>query len=120
MKLTDQVISLDTAKKMKDLGVKQDSYWVWTKIKDHTGLVSANTHLLNPYAVSSYSAFTVAELGVMMPDGATLRKKEIEAGFVVWIVYDKEYLTEAEARAEFLIKYIATVKNIIEEAQTDE
>lgn len=66
MKLEDQVCSLELAKRLKELSVKQTSLCFWNKYADEFelyswGNVSAGTFL------ESYSAFTVAELGEMLP-----------------------------------------------------
>lgn len=72
MELNKQVVSLELAKKLKSLGVKQESLFVW---------LFRNYKLSNPpqenwdvelrqryYKVGEqYSAFTVAELGEMLP-----------------------------------------------------
>ena len=66
MKLGDQVVSLELAKRLKELGVKQESHFVWYTNGD-------NAHLLDcpdgqrPMEAKTYSAFTVAELGEMLP-----------------------------------------------------
>lgn len=74
MELTKQVVSLELAKKLKSLGVKQESLFVW---------LFRNYKLSNPpqenwdvelrqryYKVGEqYSAFTVAELGEMLDVG---------------------------------------------------
>ena len=77
MKLENQVCSLDLAKRLKELGVNQESLWWW--VED----IASNIHLCyinkadmfhsikiakEPLPVNSYSAFTVAELGEMLPD----------------------------------------------------
>ena len=75
MELSKQVCSLDLAKRLKELGVKQESlYYLWTdsfgvnknsaiamtELRDHT------PH--NPQGGWQYfSAFTVAELGEILP-----------------------------------------------------
>jgi hypothetical protein len=66
MKLEDQVCSLELAKKLKELGVKQESLFRWNEgdgIEDRLEYIPAfsnKTHEL-------VSAFTVAELGEMLP-----------------------------------------------------
>jgi hypothetical protein len=68
MKLDEQVTSLDFSKRLHALGAPQKSvfYWVETKQGD------ANPLIVGPDAVdipdaNFYSAFTVAELGAMIP-----------------------------------------------------
>src|SRR4051794_15764268 len=67
MHLKDQVASFDLAEKLFNLEVSQDSYFVWS-------LFEYGTHeewKVVPYEERTtsghYSAFTVAELGEMLP-----------------------------------------------------
>lgn len=69
MELKDQVVSLELAKRLKELGVKQESlfWWSWFDYapKDKYELVNredVNTDY--PF----YSAFTTSELGEMLPE----------------------------------------------------
>jgi ascorbate-specific PTS system EIIC-type component UlaA len=62
MKKENQVVSLDLAKKMKELGFEQESYFVW-----HGDLGKDNfsiEHYQDPqnYPGTMYSAYTVAEI----------------------------------------------------------
>ena len=70
MKLEDQVVSLELAKKLKEIGVKQESYFSWqslTNEKWHIGHTHAN-HLYEKKGRNEfYSAFTACELGEMLP-----------------------------------------------------
>lgn len=70
MKLEDQVVNLELAKRLKKLGVEQESYLFWNEGHwDDTRLVTpsfmGNTGILP--SGQNYSAFTVAELGEMLP-----------------------------------------------------
>ena len=70
MKLKDQVCSFKLAKKLKKLRVKQDSLFYWvdeTKLK--RGWTILRKGNLAPSNVKQISAFTVAELGEMLPEG---------------------------------------------------
>lgn len=76
MKLENQVCSLELSKRLKELGVKQDSLWYWSKPmdinNDFTGdeLVIESQLWLEYIEMESaivYSAFTVAELGNLLP-----------------------------------------------------
>lgn len=74
MKLSDQVCSLELAKKLEKLKIKQDSLWYWSDyesddLNDYL-LVSRHYKLICGDVVKSYfiSAPTVAELGEMLPD----------------------------------------------------
>jgi len=87
LSLENQVCSLKLAKKLKELGVEQKSLFYWAKpssiyIKDENNM--SNTQLNehsdgednyrlfyyegNPINKGLYSAFTVAELGEMLPE----------------------------------------------------
>lgn len=77
MELTKQVCSLELSKKLKELGVKQESYFWWIP---STNPVHPETYLdtLKEYEsfeeIQAVSAFTVAELGDMLPQ--TIKKDE--------------------------------------------
>lgn len=64
MKLEDQVCSLELSKKLKYLGVKQESLWYWKG-----GFLRSDESIGEQYKDRDdcYSAFTVAELGEMLP-----------------------------------------------------
>lgn len=71
MKLEDQVCSLELSKKLKELGVKQDSIFHWVisedgewQLYDPTEYKGWEEHLEPNEEIS---AFTVAELGKMLP-----------------------------------------------------
>lgn len=68
LKIEDQVCSIQVAKCLKELGVKQDSYFHWHKWFSNRDfeLVYDYDRLNNP--TENYSAFTVAELGEMLPN----------------------------------------------------
>ncbi len=74
MKLEQQVVSLELAKKLKELGVKQESLFYWRPNDNGAGnfndiIVAANDEE-GLFCGVYYSAFTVAELGEMLPDYA--------------------------------------------------
>ena len=63
MKLENQVCSLELSQKLLTLGVKQESYFSWLKLQGHHHVwPSSQTNC------ADCSAFTVAELGEMLPD----------------------------------------------------
>ena len=117
MKIEDQVCSLELAKRLKELGVNQESVFWWTdedlvlmggykntdwKISDTKGL----------YEQCAYtSAFTVAELGEMLPEGTTTEPFAIGQYLCTYrrpnhkrvSIYEP---TEADARAKMLIYLI--------------
>lgn len=73
MKLEQQCISLSLAKRLKELGVKQESLFSWYKYTsgDMNDGVEETFKLMQgtPHKnTSEVSAFTVAELGEMLPN----------------------------------------------------
>lgn len=110
MELKDQVCSLELAKKLKELGVKQESLFYWV---NQVAMKGAETiwfpddpKELKPY--KHYSAFTVAELGELLPKKTGYKKVND-----LWIArhssdrnthFDDK--TEANARAKCLIHLI--------------
>lgn len=70
MRLLDQVVSLELAKNLKDLGVEQKSVFAWVIKRDPRNMKDFE---LIQFPVEKlirevYSAFTAAELGEMLPD----------------------------------------------------
>lgn len=118
MNLEKQVCSLDLSQKLKSLGVKQNSIWSWIHGKLEFGIVQVGT------PANVYSAFTVAELGEMLP--AKIDEKRLRMWF---IKNPKQYCvgyedlekivanTEADARAKMLI-YLLEKKLISGESGT--
>lgn len=116
MKLEDQVVSLDLAKKLKELGVKQESLFFWSSIEGKGIFFSDKATW-----PSAYSAFTAAELGEILPieikgHPLVIRHQAFKEG-VAWTinyVYPigltawlyKYADTEADARAKMLIYLI--------------
>lgn len=124
MKLENQVVSLELAKKLKELGVPQESLFYWYDFKD--GKTSLETKearrndcaWCNTYCMSDVSsAYTSAELGEMLPDNFhTFRKGDQKywCGLDTrlfnifenaWWNHEEEH-TEADARAKMLIYLI--------------
>jgi hypothetical protein len=105
MKIEEQVTSLELSKKLKELGVKEESLWYWWK----AGHIFVEEER---YAGKQWeklaSAFTVAELGEMLPKGfnqyedtfyktRTWKFRTSARGLNI------EGNTEADARAKMLI-----------------
>ncbi len=81
MKIEKQVISLELARKLKKLGVKQNSLFYWLELYDKTIVLNhclmrnnndTEGTLYQQYGVfkdkkNSFSAFTTSELGEMLP-----------------------------------------------------
>src|ERR1043165_9829731 len=127
MKLEDQVCSLDLAKKLKELGVEQESYFYFWRdaVAAHAGLPESfylSHDGENPPDYPAFSAFTVAELGEMLPNYSSTRRPrcrlkkhdpEVFGNFhhhsweCAVNTLDKQYAhTEADARAKMLIYLI--------------
>ena len=103
MKLEDQVCSLDLAKRLKELGVKQESLFHW-------GCDGSGFSYLEPSNESVwpkkwlYSAFTVAELGEML-NSFEIRSGRYNDQNCTCFSEDRSFHepTEANARAKCLI-----------------
>ena len=72
MKLEQQVCSLELAKRLKELGVNQDSLYIWTTRTEPATLWSFDRYEEHfgddiGSGYDEFSAFTVAELGEMLP-----------------------------------------------------
>lgn len=131
MQLEQQVCSLELAKKLKELGVKQESLFYWIESYDPEDANNGGwsvIRLMKPNKYN-YSAFTVAELGEMLPKAIKSKvNQDMEDIFYLeidWIggknrcryVSDGKYLlideseqitsdTEADARAKMRIYLI--------------
>ena len=136
MNLEQQVCSLDLAKRLKELGVKQESYFQWKEIIDnhehaepwvfHAEIEVKDTkgHYKDKndkWEERVYSAFTVAELGEMLPckvdeyqwrGNKTAKDNAFEVKYRRRKANRTEMLriersdTEADARAKMLIYLI--------------
>ena len=118
MKLENQVVSLELAKKLRKLGVEQESYFFWCD--DGT--------IRQPFLIESstarwpdkweFSAYTVAELGELLPteqndrlgffSGRAINGWFCEVKDYGIMPYDRlhvelQHETEADARAAMLI-----------------
>lgn len=130
MELEKQVTSLQLSKKLKELGVKQNSIFVWEYYNDQCHGVKYIPYAMIPNNNNKfkiYSAFTVAELGIDLP--ATCHTSKITGGrsgtketgeWVCYLGISSHPLgfyrinsdTEVNARAEMLIYLIEN--NLIE------
>lgn len=70
MPLEKQVVSLDLAKRLHELGVRQESLFYWNEASFVVKISYAKTIPLSPIEMEQrglyHSAFTVAELGEML------------------------------------------------------
>lgn len=113
MKLEDQVCSLELAKKLKELGVKQDSYYCWN-LYIPSGVSKLESYpATNVHYWQTFSAFTVAELGEILPPFVTT-EKYLCKGKPRFNAHEEETIEchswhddkEANARAKMLIHLI--------------
>lgn len=117
MQLEKQVVSLELAKKLKELGVKQESlfWWLYDEDGDYVDYLYGETlparGLKEPFL--RCSAYTVAELGELLPPGFISGQVEESEGYVCFDENNCNVLkdgfvgkyedTEADARAKMLI-----------------
>lgn len=120
MTLESQVCSLELAKRLKELGVKQESLYYWIKNKfteeeyswsifAHKACQGEDCYVLEEWKQKPYcySAFTASELGEILYSqpkyiGTTREedgKYRIQYDMQTWRIAD----TEADARASMLI-----------------
>lgn len=102
-----QVASFKLCKKLKDLGMKQESFFYWFERDSGPSLGYLNRGEWRP----NIAAFTVAELGEMLPEmfysGKIFRDEKMQWwGRVGRFITSTLRETEADARAEMLIYLI--------------
>lgn len=113
MKLEDQACSLELSKKLKDLGVKQESLFYWYSFDElpfHI-LYENETPIVNRSII--YSAFTVSELGEILPKYTSSARGD-DDNYIWECIHDcgNGYFstsgaeTEADSRAKMLIYLI--------------
>ena len=110
-------VSLELAKKMKELGFKQKSEWYWI-VETGDAYIENENNLFgvhNDHLEDIYSAFTVAELGKMLPEKAYtwFNGKEWVSDYEIFTKqpnigtgtfrYSERTNTEADCRAKMLI-----------------
>lgn len=122
MTLEQQVCSLESAKKLKSLNVRQESIFFWCDIKGVQAIEFVNKGWHTFKGDVSFSAFTVAELGEGLPQIIKIKKLKYQLFCSVamdkqwFVVYVNEedyednapfpiimHHNEAEARAKMLI-----------------
>lgn len=67
IKFEDQLCSLEQAKKLKELGVKQESHFYWAGIKSDYKIFWCMDGIFDTGVEEKYSAFGSAELLIMLP-----------------------------------------------------
>lgn len=133
MNLSKQVCNIEIAKKLYKLGVSQNSIFKYVNnwanprcepINDGEHIILSDemhltyrTGLKRGYEVNFIAAYTVAELGVLIPSNFILPKHVshtiVEKGEIpeMWSFYDREssysnFENEADARGQLLIDLI--------------
>ena len=109
MSLEDQVCRLELAKRLKELGVKQECIFFWDK---DGNLMEPTDPYKNPHI--DFAAFTVAELGDILPSENLITRKRFNQKWNVWkiLASEKEKSVEfeennlADAMAKMLIYLI--------------
>ncbi len=121
MKLEQQVCSLELAKKLKELGIKQDAYFSW-RCFDAGGpelswIICKSDDFPEKIGIANFgfgsaSAFSCVELGELLPNMVTMFRvhKKFDMHEGKWACGDEletSYaVTEADSRAQFLIHLI--------------
>ena len=114
MKIGDQLVSLEPAKELKELGVKQDSLFAWYRYANTTNIVIDDRDR-QECEEKLCSAYTVAELGEMPPIECSLyksRNRELYGDKILFFCSDSNGRVliysekEADARAKMLIYLI--------------
>jgi hypothetical protein len=125
MELERQVCSIDLAKTLNKLGVDQLSLYYWFRIPRDIWKLGSNTEMLNTAVdighttapqFDSHSAFTVAELGEMLPSYNYYFAYSFKGNMpdepwsCIWIFAQENKIkhqvnaaTEADVRAKMLI-----------------
>jgi hypothetical protein len=116
MELEKHVCSLELAKRLKELGVKQESFFFW-----HAGpdvepkiIIGQGYETANGFTYENFSAFSVAELGELLPMHLTdplisLQVFKTPAGWCIRydtgerVFWEELDPNEADARAQMLI-----------------
>jgi len=116
MKKEKQVVCLELAKRLEELGIKQESICCWWKSE-----VDGWRVLYDPttiYRIEGYNAYTVAELGEILPYYVHSYKEDARSRRWCCNEGDKQCFsnTEANARAKMLIYLVEC--NKIQRAKT--
>ena len=127
MKIEEQVVSIELAKEMKKLGAPQDSYFTWCEYGEYESeylapLSAAEINYKDNYFIVVHvcAAFTVAELGEMLPFNYQSTKLYLDNGesTVEWCCchsHKKQHCeyadTEADARAKMWL-YLKKKKRV--------
>lgn len=115
MDIESQVVSLPLAIKLKELGVRQESVWLWCQWEGKKWIaLSERLENIPEKFPGNVAAFTVAELGEMLPDGSSTMRVDgswgcelVGRNLQACNVYrPNEKWSEADARAKMLVYLI--------------
>ena len=95
MELSEQVVSLELGKRLKSLGVKQDSLFYWV---DAYTVIPHLEYMPNYMFSDRLSAFTVAELLSILPIRVTLTEGEPYNSFTFFM--KKSFIVKGEYNPE--------------------
>jgi len=126
MKIENQVTNLQLSKRLKELKVKQESCFYWSKAMDNKFWRIENSQFFAVDERRDVSAFTVAELGEILPhqiktgEGNLWQLNTIKINGWTWGVSyesgDHSHIlqseigdTEADARAKTLISLLKII-----------
>lgn len=141
MQVEKQYCTLQLSKRLKELGVEQISQFYWSDfagsknelyIRKELGLYGVEVDYFSGLffvrpgiesGLSAYSAYTVAELGVMLSPGYDTMKITIGFNDYAWKGFDLDgedfpgeiFDTEAQCRAAMLISLIENNRVTVEE-----
>jgi hypothetical protein len=108
--LEKQCVSLELSKRLKDLGVKQESFFYWDTMGDGSVIAHEPYQNMKDHPKYMVSAFTVAELGEMLPLRlmCTVKVDGQWMGYQNWeLMIEGDFAihakTEADCRAKMLI-----------------
>jgi acetyl esterase/lipase len=109
MKLEDIVTSLELSKKLKELGVKQESFLYWVKLKHDFDLFFYQESVFDIPQGESCSAYTAAELLEHFEDSVNVIKNR--GAYIEYLVeyadiFTNDFQSAANALAKMLIYLI--------------
>jgi hypothetical protein len=102
MNLEDQVCSLELSEKLLTLGVKQKSIFVWEYFDKKCYSVKFIPYAVVPDSLNNFKlfpAFTVAELGEMLPPWIDIKKNE------PFNIFGLQIIKRQSRNIQFIVSY---------------
>jgi hypothetical protein len=115
MRLEDQVPSVELCHQLKELGMPQETMWVWyfDRVRSNAGVTEPQWQLIQGLGSKQFKhleigAPTVGELGEILPVtvcGNQMSQARVSDGWIAFYQMDQSVSgqTEAETRAKLLI-----------------